>query len=150
MVVMPKVPGTLINWLMLAAEAFYEDHHRHLAFLLLYCPSAGHWDLQLPSQSCRSDGVSWSLCAQSLPSWPQGYFFVGSFQSCPDTDDALAAVPPLAGLHFIFHPCNSDRPLRAVLRCDQPDRADLILPEAVITRDHEAFLWMHQRRLELV
>jgi hypothetical protein len=146
---MPKIPGTLIHWQMLAAEAFFQDYQRHLAFVLLYSPSTGHWHHELPRQTCRSDGVSWTLTRESLPTVPEGHFFVGSFQSHPSTDDAYAAVPRISGLHFVHHPQKPDLPLKAVLRCDKPDQVEIIRAEAVIAHDHNAFLHAYPRRLQL-
>jgi hypothetical protein len=147
---MPKLPSSLIGWLMLTADAFYQDHGRYLAFLLLFDPSRGHWLQDLPRQTCRADGVSWTLFREGLAPLPDGYVLVGSFQSHPVGTTALASVPRISGLHLIHHPQASDGKLQAVLRYDQPNTCDLLDATRIIAADHEHFLAMYQPRLQLV
>lgn len=146
---MPKVPSGLIGWLMLTADAFYQDHQRHLAFLLLFDPYIGHWLHDLPRQTCRHDCVSWTLSREGLVPLPPGYVLVGSFQSHAAGVSALAAVPRISGLHLIHHPPAGDGKLQAVLRYDEPDTCDLLDATRIIAADHEHFLRMHQPRLQL-
>jgi hypothetical protein len=147
---MPKVPSSLIGWLMLTADAFYDDHQRHLAFLLLFSPSTRHWLQDLPRQTCRPDGVSWTLSREGLAPLPSGYVLVGSFQSHPEGVTALAAVPRISGLHFLHHPAASDGKFQAVIRYDEPDTCDLLDATRIISDDHEHFLRIHGPRLQLV
>lgn len=147
---MPKVPSSLIGWLMLTADAFFDDHQRHLAFLLLFSPSTGHWLQDLPHQTCRPDGVSWTLSREGLAPLPDGYVLVGSFQSHPEGATALASVPRISGSHLIHHPQAGDGKLQAVFRYDQPDTCDLLDATRIIAADHEHFLAVYHPRLQLV
>jgi hypothetical protein len=147
---MPKVPSSLIGWLMLTADAFFDDHQRCLAFLLLFDPQSGHWLQELPRQTCRHDGVSWTLSREGLAPLADGYILVGSFQSHPEGVTALAAIPRVSGLHFVHHPASGDGKLQAVFHYDQPDRSDLLDATRIIASDHDHFLRIHQPRLQLV
>lgn len=144
-----KIPSTLVTWMMLASDEFFEEYKRHLAFVILYHPEILQWRHELPRQTCRADGVSWRLAREDLPAVEEGFFLVGSFQSHPPAESPLAAVPALPGLHLIYHP-TTDLPLIAFFRHQQPARIDQVDPDHMIAPDHECLLKCCASRLHLL
>lgn len=148
----PKVSSYFVEWLSAACERFWFQHQRCIGFRLLFSPSAGRWQIDLPRQTCGSDAVHWSSDAASalLP----GFCIIGSYQALPSPEpvDLLPLVPGFSGMHFLHVITPGEPTIRAVLRLSDPEGPPVLLlePSQLIANNAAAVLEHHQHRLQLI
>lgn len=97
---LPPVPRSLLDWLVVAGQRFWNRHHRCMAALLLVDCQGGGWTLRLPRQRCGPEFARWSAAAADHPDLPASMRLGGSFQTLAGDDAPQLAVPTVPGFHF--------------------------------------------------
>jgi hypothetical protein len=144
-----KMHSALMEWLLQAAQRFWENESRCLGFVLLYSHEQSTWSFELPPQNCTQRGSTWSL--EDLPALPPGKIVVGSFQSRITASGSMSAVSLFPGVHFL-HVVDPAQPilqvfLRLAATVEEPipaEAADFVLDHASLVA------WACENRLTLI
>lgn len=137
------------RWLVGLAGTMQQRHGRALvALLTLDCHRHTWGPVILPTQSCRADGVSWTLRRDNLQLPPQ-YRIAGTFQSGRfggSADEQFARIPRIDGMHCVHDFDGHHRDLCWYATTNGQTRA---IPSASAEyNDWEVLLQMYAHRIQ--
>jgi hypothetical protein len=147
---LPRIQASHLNWMTGALQAYWRQHRRCLAFVLLYCPAQKRWVFQLPRQLCRGHETRFSVTSDDLPAFPSGYYVAGSYQKfVAKADGEIHRIPTFDGLHFSSTLGLDGQTFSLAIRCH--DRVILgQSPSRWMVDDHDQLLALAREQFDLV